>query len=329
MADASDHIAVTIEPDPAPGADGTGDPAVAELQAQFAALKTREARAQDDRTAALRRAQAAETAAQNARTEAATVRTAAVESEAGTITAGIDAANAAVAAAKTEIKTAIEAGDPQAQADAVDRLTEARTRLLRLNEAKTDVETRKTEAARPAPRTETPASTGDQFEDYLSKFTAPTATWMRDHKEWVTDGRKSLKLNAGHSDALSEGLEPDTPAYFAHVEKFIGLTQAAPAAHTNGAAHESPAAKPAARRAPVAPVQANGGSDLNGGSGATVRLSRKQADAATDGTHVWNYDDPSPQKRFRKGEPIGIQEMARRVKAQTEQGLYRAENIEV
>ena len=71
---------------------------------------------------------------------------------------------------------------------------------------------------------------------------------------------------------------------------------------------------------PVAPVQSSPGG-TNGG-GPEVRLSRSEALAATDGTHTWNYDDPSGQKRFRKGDPIGVQEFARRKHEMTKQGLY-------
>jgi hypothetical protein len=44
--------------------------------------------------------------------------------------------------------------------------------------------------------------------------------------------------------------------------------------------------------------------------------------AATDGTLVWNYDDPSGKAKFKKGEPIGIREMARRKSLMTKEGRY-------
>ena len=53
-----------------------------------------------------------------------------------------------------------------------------------------------------------------------------------------------------------------------------------------------------------------------------MRLSAGEARAATDGTIVWNYDDPSGQKRFKKGDPIGVEEFARRKQAMKAQGLY-------
>jgi hypothetical protein len=49
-------------------------------------------------------------------------------------------------------------------------------------------------------------------------------------------------------------------------------------------------------------------------------LTKNEAASATDGTLVWNYSDP--KGKFKKGEPIGIAEMARRKKTMKEQGLY-------
>ena len=72
---ADDDITVTIEPagDHAE-TTGAGDDAVAAVQAQFDELKTRTARIEDERTAALRLAQAAETKAQEAARERDAVR---------------------------------------------------------------------------------------------------------------------------------------------------------------------------------------------------------------------------------------------------------------
>ena len=57
-------------------------------------------------------------------------------------------------------------------------------------------------------------------------------------------------------------------------------------------------------------------------SNTQVKLTAGEARAATDGTHTWNYDDPSGKARFKKGDPIGVQEFARRKKMLTEQGAY-------
>jgi hypothetical protein len=76
--------------------------------------------------------------------------------------------------------------------------------------------------------------------------------------------------------------------------------------------------KPAQRAvAPVGNSSANGGSPSSGNE---VRLTAREAAAAVDGTHIWNYDDP--QKKFKKGDPIGVQEFARRKQKLTQQGAY-------
>ena len=70
---------------------------------------------------------------------------------------------------------------------------------------------------------------------------------------------------------------------------------------------------------PAAPVS-RASVQSNGAAGEQVVLTRGEQLAATDGTHVWNYDDPSG--KFKKNDPIGIREMARRKAALTKQGAY-------
>ena len=117
--------------------------------------------------------------------------------------------------------------------------------------------------------------------------------WLRNHKTYITDERKRFKLNAAHNDALAEEIEPDSEAYFAHVEKFLGLTKETKTATGNG--------KTRGKSAPVAPVNTTAGETTGGGS--VVRLSKNEAAAATDGTLQWNYDDPTGQKRWKKAIP--------------------------
>ena len=70
--------------------------------------------------------------------------------------------------------------------------------------------------------------------------------------------------------------------------------------------------------------QRGGGS----GGGTEVRLSPGEAKAATDGTLVWNYNDPSGKNRFKKGDAIGVQEMVRRKHELTKQGQYNRVYVE-
>lgn len=265
------------------------------------AAEQRERTERQGREAAERREQAAVTSAS--------------DSQFDTVSTGLAAAQTEAEAATAAYQSAMEAGDFAAAAKAQRRMASAEAKIGRLDEAKADLEARKTE--RPAERTETTKTApADPVEAYISNRTEPTAKWLREHREFVTDPKKNARLTAAHHDAIADGLAPDTDAYFEHVETFIGLRKAEGDTKSNGQQ------APTKRRAtvPVAPVQQSGGG-TNGG-GREVRLSQREAAAAQDGTHVWNYDDPSPQKRFKKGDPLGVQEFARRKLEMTKQGLY-------
>lgn len=331
----ADEIAVTIENDDSAfvTAEVEGKAAtepVADLKAQVAELTASRQRETDrasnaERAAALARNQAREAAA-----EAATVRKEAADRTGESIETGISAANDAIAAAKKDIKNAGEIGDHSAQAEAYDKLATARARLERLNEQKTEVDIRKTEAARPRQeqqREPERAAVDDPFEEMLAGMAqggyARSAEWIRKNREMWTDERKNAKVRAAHFDAVSDGIKPESDEYFEYIEKRVGLREAEPAKNERVVE-----VKPHSRRPPVAPVAQSGGG-MNGSSATTVRLTKQQADSATDGTLVWNYDDPSGKNRYKKGDPIGTQEFARRLVAQKDQGLFDPGNISV
>lgn len=289
------------------------DDPVKDLAAQYKELEAKSAEQEKAREAAEQREAAAQREASQARQEAASARTAATASNLDTITTAIAASQSAIDAAKRDLRTAVEAQDIDAQVDAQDRLTTARVDLRTYDEAKSTLEAR-TKA--------TPQRPADPVEAYIQGRTEPTAQWLRQHREFVTDPRKNQKLTAAHHDAVAEGLSPDTADYFTHVEKFIGVRKETKEV-TEGDNVQRPGAQPkrpsAIRNvAPVNGARGSGGAVDNN----EVRLSQGEAKSATDGTLVWNYDDPSGQKKFRKGEPIGIQEMARRKRSMGASGLY-------
>ena len=290
------------------------DPAVKDLVEQYKELEANSEKQRIAKEEAQARATAAQNEAAAARREAEVAKAAAVSSNLDTITTALSSAQAEAEAAKRDIKIAIQNGDADAQADAYERMAKATTLVSRYDEAKSDLETRK---AAPQKR-EAPA---DPVEAYAAGRTEQTANWLREHREFVIDPRKNQKLTAAHHDAVAEGYSPDTPEYFSHVEKFVGIKKDEEKVVTAGDDVARPGAvkKPAQRA--VAPVNGSGGS---GGAigGTEVRLSAREAEAANDGTHVWNYDDPSGQKKFKKGDPIGTQEFARRKMKLTQQGAY-------
>ena len=326
MADEEQEVVVTIEPDAAATApeiekkpdaavakpDTGADDPVKALKAQYVELEAKAERDRKAREDADRRASESAREATRFRQEATTARSQVVDSQLDTITTALESAQSEVTAAKRDIKLAGESGDYEALADAQERLSRAAANALRFDEAKADLETKK--AAKPVERTEAQQGPTDPVEAYVQGRKPQTADWLRSHPEYVTEPRKNLKLNAAHTDALAEGHTPDSADYFEYVEKFLGIRQ--------GEVEKTASKTPAKRATPtVAPVNASGGG-TNGGSGNEVRLTAGEAKAAVDGTHIYNYDDPSPKKAFKKGDPIGVQEFARRKLLLTKQGAY-------
>jgi hypothetical protein len=330
---ADEDIVVEIEaPAPEENAGETGktqaktapDP-VAELKAQYDELQAESERQRAAREAAERRAGEAERGRQAAEREVETSRTEVVESRLGAVETGLEAAKTESAAAKADYIAAQEAGDWKRAAEAQERLAAAQARIVRFDEAKSDLEIAKTQKPEQRQQETQRQPQGDPLEIFLSTRTPETQKWLREHPVEAralalgTDSRRAAKINAADSDAVAEGYARDTPEYFAHIEKFLGLKDATN--KTNGATNGKTRAKPA----PVAPVNTTAGETTGGGS--VVRLSKGEAAAATDGTLTWNYDDPSGQKRFKKGDPIGVQEMARRKQAMTAEGRYDPMNF--
>lgn len=278
------------------------DNATADLVAQYKELEARSA--ENER----RRADAEAESARN-RAEADAAKKQVATSQLDTVTTALNAAKADADQAKRDIRAAKDAGDVDAEIEAQDRLAQARADERRLDEARSDFEARAKAPPKPTPRQQP----SDPVEAYVQGRTEPTAKWLRAHPEFITDSRKQSKLTAAHFDAEGEGLSADTPAYFAHVEKFLGIGKTV-----------EKAAEPQRRAsAPVAP----GSAVANGGTSTpVVQLSKREADAAVDGTHTWNYNDP--KGKFKKGDAIGIQEFARRKREMQKQGLYDKTAIE-
>ncbi len=321
MADIDEEVVVTIGDGDDAGI--TEDPAKV-LAQQYKDLEADNAREKEKRQQAEARARTASAEADRARQEVAASRVDVVDSQYDTVSTGLAAAQQEATAAEAEYAAAFDKGDSIAMAKAQRKIANAEARAVRLDEAKAELEVRRKEPQRPDRRPgwdrleSRPPAGDDPVEAYVAGRTRPTQEWLRAHPDWVTDPKKNERLTKAHLNAVSMDIAPDTDEYFEHVENFIGLRKQA----TNGSGNGREPATPAKRKTsvPVAPVgQSSGGTN---GGGREVRLTPGEARAATDGTHVYNYDDPSPQKRYRKGDPIGIQEFARRKEALTKQGAY-------
>lgn len=151
-----------------------------------------------------------------------------------------------------------------------------------------------------------PRLPADPVEAVAQNRTPEAAAWLRAHPEYVLDERKAAKATAAHHDALANDLEPDSPAYFDHVEKFIGLRNSGNSRRGRGDGGSSDGVEGSGGAAPVT-VLKRGEAPVPGTR--LVKMRRSEYEAATQ--HLtWGYDDP--HGRFKKSDPIGVAEYLRR-----------------
>lgn len=280
------------------------DDPVADLRSQMAQLTTQNAALASQVTSERTRSQRLEGDLQVARTTVA-------DSNLDVILSGINAAQADADAAQIALQDAIERGHAGDQAKAQRRLSEATSKITPLEMAKSELEQQKKAPPQRAaePQREAPS---DPVEAFLQTRTPASQQWLRGNRQFVGgDGQPVPKLTAAHWSAVAENLAPDSPEYFSHLEKTLGIKQVEKKPEPRVQRRES---------APAAPVRSAGG-DVSGGQ-RQVSLTAKEAQSATDGTLVWNFDDPTGKSRFRKGDPIGVGEFARRKSIMMKEGQY-------
>lgn len=300
----------------APVVEKVKEPAVEDLKSQFAALQKTQEQTDQARIQAEQRARDAAQEAARARDEAAKARTETVESNINSVSSAMEAAQALAEAAENEYAAAMDAGDHKGAAKAQRKMADASYRIGRLEEGKADLEARKAEPAqtRQEPTRAVPVE-ADPVERALANVTPRTAAWLREHKEFVTDPKLNKKANAAHASAIAEDYIPDTDAYFDFCERFLGIKEE-PAARTEQRQQPTTRTRTAM---PAAPVSREGGSS-NGSGGQAVTLTPGEQRAATDGSVVHNWDDPNG--KFKKGDPVGLKEYARRKSAMQAEGRY-------
>jgi hypothetical protein len=136
----------------------------------------------------------------------------------------------------------------------------------------------------------------DPVEAFAAGRSREAQDWIRSHPDYVLGGRKTAKLQAAHSDAIAEGIAPDTPEYFSHVDGFLGIDG-------GGAGRRRSSSDSEIRRVIVTdnPNKQIGPNE--------VRMSRGEYKAATE-TLVWNHN--SADGKYKKGDALGVSEYLRR-----------------
>ena len=235
----SDFDPITVTIDPAADAKGKTSASGDEVSAALAKVNQQleEQRAHVAREAAAR---------QDAERRAAESDRRLQESRAGQMNAQMESLKAAKEQASAKMQAALEAGDYKAHAAAMAEFNRADYQTMRLEEHLQQQGARP--AAQDQQRTQQPQrQVADPVEAYAAALSPTSAAWIRAHPEFVRDKALNDKMVRADSRAFGEGLERDTPEYFARVEQLLGLRQAeAPKAD------DPPPPKPVRAQAPVA-----------------------------------------------------------------------------
>jgi multidrug efflux pump subunit AcrA (membrane-fusion protein) len=258
-------------------ADKPVDPAegIAELKAQLAQARQQ---AEIDRRAR----EAAEQRAQTSDQQAVQFRSTAEQAQYDVVVRALDQHQAQADMVESQLAQALNAGDHAAAAKAQRQMGIISARIAQLEDGKVAMEQRR-QAGPVAP----PLQQQDPFEARLAQYSPMTREWIRNHPEVLTNPRKGQIAAGADAKAQEAGLTPDTPEYFAFVEREMGYTTA----HPKQQRQPSVAAPPSRETASRTP--APGGHSLNADQirlaqdlgiqimgGGTVRLSPKARQSA-------------------------------------------------
>ncbi len=133
-----------------------------------------------------------------------------------------------------------------------------------------------------------PRAPADPVEQFCAQLSAPSATWVRAHPEFVRDGHKNRQMIAAHEIAIARGHKADTPEYFQSIEKTLDLTPAvARTESTKTEQDEDPmaeAAKPVngGRSAAPAAAPVSRGGNGTGSRSNVVKLTAAEVEMASN-----------------------------------------------
>lgn len=147
-----------------------------------------------------------------------------LETEYDSVLNAINAAESEANAAQIAYEKAAEVGDYKAMGDAQRKISRAEARLEGLEQGKYAIESRR-EAIKAAPPKKETQIQADPFEQAIGQLPEAAKNWLRGHREYMTDSRKNIKIQAAHFDVLDEGVSAYSPEYFESLETKLGLRQ--------------------------------------------------------------------------------------------------------
>lgn len=172
------------------------------------------------------RADTAEREAKTAREERDRLRTDNADTEKELLSSSLSAAQADVAAAKAAYKTAFEAGDPDAMADAQEKIGRSAAKVLNYEGAIAQFET-DAKVTKEEPDTDRPAPKVDIMTaiDRDPNLFPKERVWLKEHPEVLTDTSLNQDLSVGYKRAIAKGFKRGTDGYFKFLDEFMGYSK--------------------------------------------------------------------------------------------------------
>jgi hypothetical protein len=195
------------------------------LSEQLEALKAAQQAERERADRAEREAAEAKRAAADRAKEVEEARKRSLSLEGDIITGGLQAAQNDRDAAKAAFRSAYEAGDAAAMAEAQSRMGRAEAKILALESGAAEVAERK--EAKPETRQET--RTAPTFEEQVRSNPQLMSTerdWMLKNKASFSDPDFNRKLEFAYQGAIQKGVVRGSPEYFDHIERATGLKAA-------------------------------------------------------------------------------------------------------
>lgn len=187
-----------------------------QLEAAQAAQRTSDERAAKSERDANERVARAEREAADARK-----RTAALEGD--VINGGLSASQSERDSAKAAFKSAFEAGDANAMADAQSRMGRAEAKILSFESGAAEIaeraETEKTQVRQEPVRQNVDVNTAI---DTAGNLLPAEKTWLKAHPDAFMPGPRNNELSVGYERAMKQGLVRGTDPYFEYLEEFMG-----------------------------------------------------------------------------------------------------------
>lgn len=190
------------------------------------------------------------------------------EQEETAVGAALSAAKAEADKAETDYVSALNAGDNAAAAEAQRRLATAAARIDRLEIGKEEIEARKK-----APPQEAPVYRGPPSGDPVDSYNLPNdcKTWLKTHRDFITDPVKAVELERAHKLAGFKGLRPGDAGYLPYIETQVFPKGSEPKEEQETNERASIMSAPVSREAP---------SVSTGRRTSQVRLTQDQKEAA-------------------------------------------------